>query len=205
MLIFARWLLKVFKKEHAFLTRYERSHPHFLRYLAIDAVLSLAIVLAGFQVYESHSSSSERLTHAGDVAMSSGQLIDHLKKDKVRAYWLGPVRGVEYTINHELRGIADVMYLRAGADPSDDKEVVYEVKTYVSKKIWDDHTHTILAVSNTTTISVNKNVSIKINKSSMKGVIATFADKPEIVAIAYPTPQTLDSMIKDVESLTLVR
>jgi len=33
----------------------------------------------------------------------------------------------------------------------------------------------------------------------------TFADKPEIVAIGYSKPQTLDSMIKNVESLKLVR
>jgi hypothetical protein len=39
----------------------------------------------------------------------------------------------------------------------------------------------------------------------MKGVIATFGDNPVIVAIAYPKPQTLKDMIKNVESLKLIR
>lgn len=205
MLIFVRWLMKVFKKEHAVLTGYERSHPHFLRYLTVDALLSVALVFAGFQVYESNSSSAERLTHAGDVVMTSGQLVDHLREDGLIAYWLGPIQGAEYTVNHELEGIVDVMYLPSGTDASDDKAFIYEVKTYKDKGVWDAHTHTILAVSNTTTISVNGNISIKINKSSMKGVIATFTDKPEIVAIAYPKAQTLNDMIKNVESFKLLR
>ncbi len=205
MVIFVRWLLKVFKKEHAVLRAYERSHPHFLGFLTIDALLSVALVFAGFQFYESKSASAERLTHAGDVVMSSGQLVDHLKGDALNAYWFGPIQGAEYTVNHQLHGIVDLMYLPKGTDASDDNAFIYEVKTYKNKEVWDSHTHTIKSTVNTTTILVNKSISVRINPSSMKGAIATFADKPEIVAIAYPKRQTLDGMIKNVESLKLIR
>jgi hypothetical protein len=137
--------------------------------------------------------------------MSAGQLVDHVAKDALNTYWIGPINGAEYTVNHELEGIVDVLYLPKGAAASDVKAFLYEVKTYKDKQIWDEHTHSILAVSNTTSISLNENISIKINKSSMKGVIATFADKHEIVAIAYPKAQTLKRMTENVESLKLVR
>jgi hypothetical protein len=54
-------------------------------------------------------------------------------------------------------------------------------------------------------VILSSNLTIRINPSSMKGVIATFADKQEIVAIAYPKPQALEDMIKNVKSLKLVR
>lgn len=205
MLVFIRWLMKVFKKEHAVLERYERSHPHFFRYLAVDAILSVAVVFVGFNFYASNSSSTKNLTHAGQVAMTSGQLIDHLKKDRIKVYWLGPVQGDEYTVNHQEAGIVDLFYLPEGAVPSDHSSFVYEIKTYKNQKVWDSHTHNILATANTKTIAVSKDLSIRINPSSMKGVIATYGNKPEILAIAYPKPQTLNNMIKNVESLTLLK
>jgi hypothetical protein len=205
LLIFIRWLLKLFKKECAGISRYQRSHRHFLRYLALDALLSVVLVFAGFQIFGASSSSAERLTHAGDVVMSSGQLVDHLAKDGLNAYWLGPIESAEYTVNHELHGIVDVMYLPKGTDASDDRAFIYEVKTYKSKEVWDSHTHPIKSTVSTTTIFVDKNTSVRINPSSMKGAIATFGDRPVIVAIAYPKPQTLDDIIKNVKSLKLVR
>lgn len=205
LLIFIRWLSKVFKKEQIVFKRYERSHPHFLGYLALDALLSVALIFAGFQIYQSHSSSAERLSHAGDVVMSVGELVDHLKGDGLNGYWLGPIGGDEYTVNHELHGVVDVMYLPKGTEASDDNAFIYEVKTYKNREVWDSHTHPIKSTVNTTTIHVNENISVRINPSSMKGAIATFGDKPVIVAIAYPKAQTLDNVIEDVESPKLIR
>lgn len=205
MLILIRWLVMKFKSEHEVLARYERSHPHFLRYLALDALLSVALVFAGFQIYAAHSSTSKNLTHAGQIALSSPDLIDHLKGDRIRAYWLGAVRGDEYTVNHEVAGIVDIFYLPAGAVPSDHRAFTYEIKTYKDQGVWDAHTHTSKATTNIQVISVNKSTSIRINPTSMKGVIATFSDRPEILAIAYPKPQSLQAMIKNVESLKLVQ
>ena len=51
---------------------------------------------------------------------------------------------------------------------------------------------------------INRKLSITINSSSMKGVIATYGDRLEIVAIAFPTPQTVQAMIKKVNALVLV-
>jgi len=161
--------------------------------------------MVGFYVIAPESALVQKLVHAGQVEMSSGKFINEVKQDGVKVYWLGPVSGYVYTINHEVAGIADVFYLPNGTDPSDKKAFLYEVKTYKSQSVWDAHTHTILATANTKTIAVNEVLSIRINPTSMKGVIATFADKPEILAIAYPKPQILSNMIKNVESLKLIR
>lgn len=204
MLIIIRWILKVFKKEHDLLARYERSHPHFLRYVGIDAVLSVVLIFAGFHFVVDDSRAKE-LVHSGAVLMSSEELVSHIQKEHVDAYWLGAAFGYRYTLNHEILGVVDIFYWPEATGNSDAKHFLYEIKTYKSQKIWDAHTHPILAIANTTTIAVKRGLSIRINRSSMKGVIATFANKREILAIAYPVPQPLESMIKNVESLTLVR
>jgi hypothetical protein len=118
---------------------------------------------------------------------------------------LGGVGTDEYTVNHEVAGVVDIFYLPGGAEPSDHRGFIYEIKTYKDQGVWDAHTHTILATASTQTMILSSNLTIRINPSSMKGVIATFLDKPEIVAIAYPKSQTLDNMIRNAESLKLVR
>lgn len=205
LLIFIRWLLRLFKKEHEALARYERSHPHFFWFLAADALLSIALVAGGYQFFLTSSPVAESNEPLELPKVSASALASAAAIEKLDAYWLGPVSGYKYTINDQVAGIVDIFYVPATSGNVDTKAYLYEVKTYQRQDVWNAHTHPIKANVDTTTISVNKNISIKINKLSMKGVIVTFADKPEIVAIAYPNPQTLDSMIKNVEHLKLAR
>lgn len=200
-----RWISRVFKKEHDLFARYERSHPHFLVFIAIDAAISVALVVGGFALVSSLASNTHSSIPMGVAAVSEGDLVSHARADNTDVFWLGPVRGAKYTLNDQVLRIVDIFYWPGESGNRIAKQFLYEVKTYESQDVWGAHTHPILAIANTTTIAINRNISIKINKSSMKGVIATFADKPEIVAIAYPKPQTLKNMIKDVESLKLVR
>ena len=202
LLILIRKFLKLYKKEHAVLARYERSHPHFLMYLALDAVVTMAVVFGLFQAVWANSSSPT--SRMGLTVESSSDLVKQATDARVDAYWLGSISDDKYTLNTELPGIADIFYWPNGGPSDDGKNFIYEVKTYRDQKTWTAHTHTILATANTSTIKVGNGLSIRINRASMKGVIATFSDKAEILAIAYPTPQTLDSMIKNVESLRLV-
>lgn len=205
MIALIRRLLRFIKKDQRLLTNYQRSHPHFFGYIALDAVLSVALVVGAYQLVGVDSSTAEKLLHMGTTVVTSDELIKHAKDDDVDAFWLGPVSGYQYSLNHEVTGIADLFYWPISSGNRDVKVFLYEVKTYKNQEVWDDHTHTILATADTKTIVINKDLSIRINPSSMKGVIATYGDKPEIVAIAYPTPQSLQAMIKNVESLKPVQ
>lgn len=202
LLILIRKFLKLFKKEHAVLSRYERSHPHFLMYLALDAVVTMAIVFGIFQAVSASSSAPN--ASLGATVESASDLVKQAASVQADAYWLGTISDDKYTLNTEVPGIADIFYWPSGGVGDDGKNYIYEVKTYKNQKTWDAHTHTILAMANISTIKLKNGTSIRINRSSMKGVIARYTNKAEILAIAYPTPQTLDSMIKDVESLRLV-
>lgn len=205
MIAIYRWILGLRKKEHILRTNYHRSHPHFLLYMGLDGLLSFALVFVGIQIAWSHSSDAEKLVHAGAVAVSDDELINHVKKENIDSYWLGPIPGYRYTINHEVSGIADVLYLPKASEQSNMKLFLYEVETYRDKNTWDVHVHPLLTTANTTTIKINNGLSIKINQASMKGEIATFVGQPEIVEITYPTSQSLQTMIKNAESLKRVQ
>ncbi|HUW87674.1 MAG TPA: hypothetical protein VMW30_04770 [Candidatus Paceibacterota bacterium] len=207
MLAIIRFLAKLIKKEQLVLSRYEKSHPHFMWYLGLDAVLSVVLAFGVFQIATSHSliRLDAIMGHSGLVTMSASEFIDHVKEDNLDAYWLGPVSEYKYTINHQAPGIADIFYLPKASGQSDTKLFLYEVKTYKNKEVWEARTHPLLATSGTTTITTAQGLSIKINPASMKGEVVTFSDRPEIVAIAYPAPQSQQAMIKNAESLQPVR
>jgi hypothetical protein len=205
MIALYRWILGLMKKEHILRTNYHRSHPHFIIYMGLDALLSFGLVFGGFQIFRPHSSVAQELVQVGAATVSADDLIKQVKKEKVVAYWLGPISGYQYTINHQELGIADIFYMPTGSDPSDMSVFRYEVKTYRNEAVWDSHTQNLLTTANTRTITINKGLSIKINHASMKDAITTFAGHAEIVAMAYPVAQSFKTMERDAESLKPVQ
>lgn len=201
MLALLGGLVKLVKKDFEFLSNYERAHPHFFWYLGADALLSVVLVFGGYSLYVEMASDSHSLVHVGAEAVPSEELVKHANENNVLAYWLGSFPGYEYTMNHANPDVADIFYWQKGTQKLDTKPFLYEVKTYRNQKAWDARAHTLLATANTETIAISNVVTIRINRGSMKGVIVTFAHRPEIVGIAYPKPQSLEAMIKNIESL----
>ena len=198
-------IVKVFKKDFQLLSNYERTHPHFFWYLGIDAILSVIIIIGGYSLYTNMTTDKHDLKHVGADVMTSREVVEHVKENNVLAYWLGSIQGYEYTLNYAESDIADLFYWRGGTHDFKGKLFLYEVKTYRNQRAWDSRVHNFKATTNTQTIHVNEDLTIRINPTSMRGVIATYVSKPEIVALAYPVPQKLQDMIKNVEGLRQVQ
>lgn len=198
-------IVKVFKKDFQLLSNYERTHPHFFWYLGLDAILSVIIIIGGYSLYTNMSTDRHELKHVGADVMTSQEVVEHASKFKVLAYWLGSIEGYEYTLNHAESDVADIFYWRKGSYSRGGKQFLYEIKTYRNQQAWDSRAHNFKATTNIQTIPVDEDLTIRINPTSMRGVIATFVSKPEIVALAYPVPQKLQDMIKNVEGLRQVQ
>jgi hypothetical protein len=198
-------IVKVFKKDFQLLSNYERTHPHFFWYLGIDAIISVAIIIGGYSFYTNMTTDRHALKHVGADVMTSQEVVEHASKFNVLAYWLGSMNGYEYTLNHTESDVADIFYWREGSYSHSSKQFLYEIKTYRNQQAWDSRAHNFKATTNIQTIHVDEDLTIRINPTSMRGVIATFVSKPEIVALAYPVPQKLQDMIKNVEGLRPVQ
>lgn len=151
-------IVKVFKKDFQLLSNYERTHPHFFWYLGIDAILSVAIIIGGYSLYTNMTTDIHELKHVGAEVMTSHEIVEHALENNVLAYWLGSIKGYEYTLNHAESDVADIFYWREGSYSHSGKQFLYEVKTYRNQKAWDSRSHTFLATTNIETIKVNEDL-----------------------------------------------
>lgn len=112
MLAIVRFIFTFVNKERAIFSRYDRAHPHFKWYLGLDAVLSTVLVFGGFALASqgSYHGRTEVFLENGLVAMSSSELVRHVKGDGIVAYWLGPFQGYKYTIDHVDSTDAVIVY-----------------------------------------------------------------------------------------------
>ena len=93
-----RFLLRLIKKEHLLLTKYRRSHPHFLWFAGIDAVISVALVVGGFHVVNTGllwKGSYLKAEDTGVKALSAEQVVDRAHRGNLEVYWLGGISGVK--------------------------------------------------------------------------------------------------------------
>jgi hypothetical protein len=143
MIAIYRWILGLLKKEHVLRTNYHKSHPHFLLYIGLDALLSFALVFGGFQIFNPRTSSAaQNLIHAGGVALSANDFVNHAREMKVDTFWLGAISGYDNTINHKTPGVVDVYYVpqlsvisKMEIPIHPEKNYRYEVKTYKNQGV----------------------------------------------------------------------
>src|SRR5512141_1031159 len=111
-------LLAPIRQEATHLLRYSRSRPHFKLNLAMDAVLSMALVFAIFQfsTATSRHDVADALKYSGAVAFSSTELRDFVKEEHLVAYWAGPSNDDKYTLIANTPGEVTISYFPKNAD-----------------------------------------------------------------------------------------
>lgn len=116
--------------------RYSDRHPHFIRNIAIDAVVStLAIISLGSIInHASANSRVEMLRKSGAITMTAEELVEHVKQEKLTVYWLGPIQGDDYTIICTDPGEIYVNYIPSGARLHDSFASSVMVETYAKGK-----------------------------------------------------------------------
>lgn len=205
MVALIRWFLKSIKRERLVLSNYEKSHPHFLRYIAVDAVVSVAIILTGFHFFVSYTAfATDDLKDAGITVMSVDELINDVKAENENVYWLGPIPGDTYTDNDLQSGINFITYLPPHSDPNNINQRKLSVKTYRNLAVYKGVVHPLMG-SNARKIVGTNGISIEFNEESPDREVVTFKDKPEIVVIRYPTWQPATILMKNAENLRLIK
>ena len=120
------------RRRRAGYSRYSREHPHFVRNMIIDAVVSVLTVVSIF-TYINHASASARietLRKSGAITMTAEELVAHVKQEKLSVYWLGPIQGDVYTIICTDHDEILVTYIPAGTRLHDSFATAITVETY---------------------------------------------------------------------------
>lgn len=185
------------------LSRYRRSHPHFIRNLSLDALLLVAIVFAGFQFVAYRTLAPVTLENSRIVAMASDEFIAFVKKHADPVYWIGPMPGNRYSFNQSAQDVDVVSYLPKGSTLSNVNQRKMTIKTYKTLVTYATNMHPLMGAYSKEFVTAKGNT-VVINEL-MDVETVTLSGSPEIVVIRYPTMQTEETLIETANNLKLIR
>ncbi|HUX65700.1 MAG TPA: hypothetical protein VMV42_01000 [archaeon] len=207
MIAIVRWVLRHLEKEHILRTNYHKSHPHFILYLGIDAVLSGILIAGGFHFLGPSSWVAHEkfmLAHPGVIPMPLDDLLDYVNREPESIYWLGPVAGDKYTLHRAKGDGAVITYFPDGPSPANVNHPKETIETYKNLAAYKTDVHPLMG-ANSLKFVTSSGATVEFNKGSTYYENVTFKDKPEIVIISYPSSQLATTLIKNANNLKLVR
>lgn len=208
MLAFIRFLMNLKNHEHTLIQKYHQDHPRYLLYLAIDAVLSMALVFGAVQVNTSVASESDSVlfTHAGSVALTAEELKKHDPGSLHHGheFWLGPLGGYTYTTNCLTTGVLTVTYLSPGQKATEITSPYMQISTYENQAIFEQGLHRLHGKPDATKTNIRGDLLV-YDATLMNDLTIFRAQSHEIVKIKYGLPQSLETVTHDSENLQQVR
>lgn len=198
-------LLEYVKKERDVLARYSRSHPHFKRNILLDALISIALVLGGFGVFNQITEKArvDTLMRSGGVAMTADELIQHVKNEKITAYWLGPKPGYRYTIICKDPSEIIITYLPEGVSINHPDRFNLTIETYSKTLMREQPSRSNIATDKDDFVASDGTIGAL---DSLRPQIARFSipDTDKVVEVQYPSTKRVYDVYVDGEALTLI-
>ena len=199
-----RFLLRLIKKEHLLLTKYRRSHPHFFRYMGLDAAISVAIVVGGFQVAHFGSSWNASYLKAEDTgvkALSAEQVIDRVHRGHLEVYWLDAISGAKYSFEFKPGTVSTLAYLVGGGrGQQDSSKPKLIIQTFDSYATYAKNLHPLVATGEESIVDTS-NYTLHFDSNSLLIATIVFKHSSRVVVIHYPVTQSVSSIIDDADAL----
>jgi hypothetical protein len=206
MIAIFRWISRLVKNEHILRARYHRSHPHFLWYLSLDAVISIILIVGGMHFFLPMSwTTHERfaINHPGVIPMPVDKFLDIVSRESEGMYWLGPVKADKYTIDLTKDEGFVITYIPPGTNASNQFQRKFTITTYINRAIYLSEADALLDM-NSKKISLPSGNTVEFSEASLDREIVNLKGRPTIVAISYPEAQTARTLIKNADALKLI-
>lgn len=198
-------LLEFVRNERDVFARYGRNHPHFKRNIFIDALISSALVLIGFGLvnHVTEGARVNELMRSGAVAMTSTELIKHVKDEKIAAYWLGPKPGYKYSIICKDRSEIIVTYLPQGVSVNHPDRFNLTIETYSKTLTREQPARSNISTDRDDFVASDGTVG---SMDSSRPQIARFSipDTGKVVEVQYPSIKRIYDAYVDGEKLRLI-
>jgi len=216
MLALYRMLRNLPSREHLLCTRYRRGCRHFLVYMVVDVLVTSFVVFGAISLASAHAvshrdthalvaSEAAMLVHSGAVALDAQDLSAHvdLPIHHGSRYWLGPKNGYSYTTNCVTAGKLIVTYLKLGEAASDTSIRNLSVTAYENQALFSASLRPLSAVALHSAVNSRGDI-LSFDTQNMMTLSVILDATQEVVVIAYPSVQSLGSMIHDSEDLRVV-
>ncbi len=183
---------------------YRKPRSHFLWYISVDAFLSVFLVVGIFQFVESRQHDGDHeseLMHAGAIAMSSAQIVDHIRLEGRSAYWLGPQDGAKYATNDIVPHKLTITYLPRGSDLYTPDQPKMTVQTFDDLESFQRIEHVYLDSYVTKRLVTKNGNTVIYDPRNMKSEIVFRPDDPAIIVINYTHELSQDELLTKADSL----
>jgi hypothetical protein len=202
-----RWILSLLKREHLLRTRYHTSHPHFLWYVGVDALLSITFIVGGLHYFGPVSWVSHEqfaLNHSGVIPMPVDKFLDVVTRESEMVFWLGPVKTDNYAINSNIKGEYEIIYFPKGSNPAVKNGQNLTITTYLNRNVYFSAVHPLLVMDIKELVPGSHNT-VEYNSITLNSEIVALKNKPEVIVITYPKAQTVQTLIKNANALKRIQ
>ena len=204
MLAIIRLLKNLRDKEHYLRTRYQKDHPHFYRFIALDAILTVLLVGGTYGIATGHGFSDDkkhRIMDFGGVAMDLEGVRAQANEHKVTFYWIGSVGNLKYTTNIPNSDEIALNYVPANTEEPKIISAWLSVTTYSNLANYRKAPKGPIALGNQVTIYNSMGDLLTYDKSDLRKVTVALAKSPEVVALLFRTAQSENQLLKYSEKI----
>lgn len=178
------------------------SRNRYLRFLLLNLLVWPIIVFVALQVSQTHN--PKALEILGGQSMTANQLIATVHSRGRAVFWLNRLSGDTYSENSSVKGVDIVSYLPEGANVQAPRQLDLVIKTYQNSSIFNSQLHPLQGTADTTVESAG-GITVVYNPVSPDHSVVTFKNWPQVVAMTYPSFQSLSTLVMDAQNLALIK
>jgi hypothetical protein len=179
----------------------------FLLFLAVDALLSMMLVVGIFQFLHHREFSAHHrreLEHAGVLSMNYRQLFNHIGDERRTVYWLGPITGARYTVDDLTPHQVTVTYIRINENLYDADQIKRTVQTFENMHEFQRFEGAFMDTSRLVEVTTNLDRKVVYDSRVLNTEIVTFPDAPEVVVVSYVSVKTKNELVANADRLSPV-
>jgi hypothetical protein len=204
LLAIFRMLRNLRDKEHYLRTRYQKEHPHFYLYLALDAILTVIISTSLYSVAFGNGI-LDREPHIqvdlGSVPIDLTQVKEQARDHKVTFYWIGEAKSKRYTtVLTDSESVA-LNYLTDSRSDSGNHNRILTVVTYPSEESFRNNPKGPLLATQDISATNARGDRISYNLSELTRIEVMLSADPSVVILEYPREQSVEQLLADSEKI----
>ena len=175
------------------------------RNLLVVALISSVIVLVVYGAINQFAQGASRdaLLRSGAISMTSVELIQHVRDEKISVYWLGPLPGYKYTIICKDRREIIVSYIPEGVSLNHPDRFNLTVETYDTSLASEGRGMSSLFTDRDDFVASDGTVGT-VNSPKPQMVTLAVPGTKKVVEVQYPDAQRIYDVYFDAEHLRLI-
>lgn len=202
MMAVIRFIYDFLRKEELVAFSFIRKHPRRNWLIAVDALLTVSIVLGGV-AYASQSSkdaTSVELMRVGAMPMTASEFVEHVHADGGKEYWLGKMEGFGISSDERQENVRFLSYVRNGSDPRDLRGHEITIVTYRSSIDLDGSHQFSPGVVPSISVTASGRI-VQYDKTSMMNEVVSIIGNSNKVSIHYQEAQSLETLLDNAMAL----